>query len=66
VRRLVDEHKLNPANIAATGVGGRLTKADVLARINKPQAAPAQTVMAAATNAPAPPRATPRAVDAGA
>ena len=64
VRRLVDEHNLNPANIAATGVGGRLTKADVLAAINKPQAAPAQTVMAAAANAPAPPRATPRAVDA--
>ena len=64
VRRLVDEHKLNPANIAATGVGGRLTKADVLAAINKPQAAPAQTVMAAETNAPALPRATPRAVDA--
>ena len=64
VRRLVDEHKLNPANIAATGVGGRLTKADVLAAINKPQTAPAQTVMAAVTNAPAPPRATPRAVDA--
>ena len=64
VRRLVDEYRLNPANIAATGVGGRLTKADVLAAINKPQAAPAQTVMAAAPNAPAPPRATPRAVDA--
>ena len=63
VRRLVDEHKLNPANIAATGVGGRLTKADVLAAINKPQAALAQTVMATA-NAPKPPRATPRAVDA--
>ena len=64
VRRLVDEHKLNPANIAATGVGGRLTKADVLAAINKPQAAPVQTVTAIA-NAPAPPpRATPRAVDA--
>ena len=58
VRRLVDEHKLNPANIAATGVGGRLTKADVLAAINKPQAAPAQSVTAT------PPRATPRAVDA--
>ena len=48
VRRLVEEHKLNPANIAATGVGGRLTKADVLAAINKPQAAPAQIVIAAA------------------
>ena len=63
VRRLVDEHKLNPANIAATGVGGRLTKADVLAAINKPQTTPAQTVIATA-NAPTPPRATPRAVDA--
>ena len=63
VRRLVDEHKLNPANIAATGVGGRLTKADVLAAINKPQATPAQTITATA-NAPTPPRATPRAVDA--
>lgn len=63
VRRLVDEHKLNPANIAATGVSGRLTKADVLAAINKPQAALAQTVMATA-NAPTPPRATPRVVDA--
>ena len=64
VRRLVDEHKLNPANIAATGVGGRLTKADILATINKPQATPAQTVIGVATNAPAVPRATPRAVDA--
>jgi 2-oxoglutarate dehydrogenase E2 component (dihydrolipoamide succinyltransferase) len=63
VRRLVDEHKLNPANIAATGVGGRLTKADVLGAINKPQAALAQSVMATA-NAPTPARATPRAVDA--
>jgi 2-oxoglutarate dehydrogenase E2 component (dihydrolipoamide succinyltransferase) len=62
VRRLVDEHKLNPANIAATGVGGRLTKADVLAAINKPQAAPAQSVITT-VNAPTPPRATPRAVD---
>jgi 2-oxoglutarate dehydrogenase E2 component (dihydrolipoamide succinyltransferase) len=63
VRRLVDEYKLNPANIAATGVGGRLTKADVLAAINKPQAAPSQTVTVTA-NAPTPPRAKSRAVDA--
>jgi 2-oxoglutarate dehydrogenase E2 component (dihydrolipoamide succinyltransferase) len=40
-----------------------LTKADVLAAINKPQATPAQTVMATA-NAPTLARATPRAVDA--
>jgi 2-oxoglutarate dehydrogenase E2 component (dihydrolipoamide succinyltransferase) len=63
VRRLVEEHNLNPANIPATGVGGRLTKADVLAAISRPQAAPAAAVTAPAV-APALPRVTPRAVDA--
>jgi len=63
VRRLVEEHNLNPANIPATGVGGRLTKADVLAALSRPQAAPAAAVTAPAV-APALPRVTPRAVDA--
>ena len=36
VRRLVEEHNLNPATIIASGVGGRLTKADVLAAIKLP------------------------------
>ncbi|MFZ9134344.1 MAG: 2-oxoglutarate dehydrogenase complex dihydrolipoyllysine-residue succinyltransferase [Candidatus Puniceispirillaceae bacterium] len=63
VRRLVEEHNLNPANIPATGVGGRLTKADILAAISRPQAAPAAAVTAPAV-APALPRVTPRAVDA--
>ena len=58
VRRLVEEHNLNPATIAATGVGGRLTKGDVMAAIKAPQApAPAAQI-------PAAPRATPREVDA--
>jgi 2-oxoglutarate dehydrogenase E2 component (dihydrolipoamide succinyltransferase) len=57
VRRLVEEHNLNPATIAATGVGGRLTKGDVMAAIKAPQApAPAAQI-------PAAPRATPREVD---
>jgi len=30
VRRLVNEHQLDPAQLAASGKGGRLTKADVL------------------------------------
>ena len=30
VRRLVEEHTVNPAEVAATGRGGRLTKGDVL------------------------------------
>ena len=33
VRRLVDEHGLDPAAIARTGKGGRLTKGDVLAHL---------------------------------
>jgi 2-oxoglutarate dehydrogenase E2 component (dihydrolipoamide succinyltransferase) len=33
VRRLVEEHALNPAEVAATGRGGRLTKGDVLQHI---------------------------------
>jgi len=58
VRRLVEEHNLNLATIAATGVGGRLTKGDVMAAIKAPQApAPAAQI-------PAAPRATPREVDA--
>ncbi|MCZ7630042.1 MAG: E3 binding domain-containing protein [Microthrixaceae bacterium] len=30
VRRLVDEHRLDPDTIAGTGVGGRITREDVL------------------------------------
>ena len=60
VRRLVEEHNLNPATIAATGVGGRLTKGDVMAAIKAPSA-PAP---ASAAQIPAAPRAAPREVDA--
>lgn len=39
VRRLVEEHALDPATIEGTGKGGRLTKADVLNTIeNQPNA----------------------------
>ena len=59
VRRLVTEHNLDPARISGTGVGGRLTKADVLNAVNKaPSAAPA------AAPTPAPARTPSRDVDA--
>jgi 2-oxoglutarate dehydrogenase E2 component (dihydrolipoamide succinyltransferase) len=49
VRRLVEEHALDPAAIAGTGKGGRLTKGDVLAYLEQAQqAAPARTPAAAA------------------
>lgn len=41
-RQLVAEHKLDPASIAGTGKGGRITKEDVLAHLkDKPAPAPA-------------------------
>ena len=35
VRRLVEEHRLEPTQITGSGRGGRLTKADVLAHVEK-------------------------------
>ena len=66
VRRLVDEHGLDPSKIPGTGKDGRITKADVLAWIESsakpvegvaaPSSAPAESVSApasAASGAPA-------------
>jgi pyruvate dehydrogenase E2 component (dihydrolipoamide acetyltransferase) len=63
VRRLVNEHGLDPAAIEGTGTGGRITREDVLAHIDKtgsraqPAAAapaPAAPTPAAAAEAPPP------------
>ncbi len=43
VRRLVEEHRLDPRQITASGRGGRLTKGDVVAHLDKVSAQPAQT-----------------------
>lgn len=59
VRKMVEEHNLNPAAIAGTGKDGRLTKADVQKAI-----AGGQAKMTAAAPAPAPAKAGPRASDA--
>ena len=39
VRRLVEEHGIDPATLTGTGVGGRLTRDDVLAEIDRRAAA---------------------------
>ncbi len=44
VRKLVDEHGLDPAQIPASGKGGRLTKGDVLAHLASDEAKPAPPV----------------------
>ena len=54
VRRLVEQHNLNPAAIIGTGKGGRIVKQDVLAAVkNGAPAAPAAAPAAAAAPAPA-------------
>ncbi len=57
VRRLLEEHRLDPAVIAASGRGGRLTKADVLAYLERGavrEEAPQREPPAAPAEAPAP------------
>jgi 2-oxoglutarate dehydrogenase E2 component (dihydrolipoamide succinyltransferase) len=59
VRHLVDEHALDPAAIAASGKGGRLTKEDVLAHLAQPPAgaaAPAVVAVPPSAAQPAPAR----------
>ena len=64
VRRLVEEHNLNPTTISPSGVGGRLTKADVLAAIKTPQPAFPENRAGSGPTAAYTPRSTPRDVDA--
>jgi 2-oxoglutarate dehydrogenase E2 component (dihydrolipoamide succinyltransferase) len=40
-RRLLDEHQLQPAEVAATGKAGRLTKGDVIQHLAQPATPPA-------------------------
>src|SRR5581483_11549217 len=54
VRKLLAEHDLDPDSIQGTGAGGRITRADVLAVIDKGAARPAAAAPAAAPAATAP------------
>ncbi len=61
VRRLVEEHQLDPAKIKGSGPDGRLTKGDVLEYLNK-SSVPASTTTPAAAPAGKPATAVTRAV----
>ena len=54
VRRLVEEHKLDPQNIKASGRGGRLTKEDVLAHLEHQTTPQDSTVTTSEAPAPRP------------
>ena len=64
VRRLVEEHNLNPTTISPSGVGGRLTKADVLAVIKTQQTALPENRSGSVPTAANTQRSNPRDVDA--
>jgi 2-oxoisovalerate dehydrogenase E2 component (dihydrolipoyl transacylase) len=53
VRRLVREHDIDVAQLSGSGAGGRVTRDDVLAFIDKGAAAPAPQAAPAAPEAPA-------------
>jgi len=61
VRRLISEYGIDPSGLAGTGVGGRITRKDVEAEIDRtgatarPTAAPVPTVPAAAAPVAEPP-----------
>ena len=52
VRRLVREHGLDPAALVGTGVGGRITRSDVLNAIDERQRSAAATAAAASPTGP--------------
>ncbi|MGI9577055.1 MAG: biotin/lipoyl-containing protein, partial [Microthrixaceae bacterium] len=60
VRRLVEEHNLDPAAIAGTGVGGRITREDVLDAVDAGTASAAVQPPATSAAAPAPGGSAPR------
>jgi 2-oxoglutarate dehydrogenase E2 component (dihydrolipoamide succinyltransferase) len=66
VRKLINEHGLDPASITGTGAGGRITRSDVLAAAESRSGSATSPAPAAAKApaAPAPPAAAPAAAKA--
>lgn len=65
VRRLLNEHGLRPDEVDATGAGGRITRADVLAVIDRRGAGGPARPAAPARTAPAPQQPAPAATVTG-
>jgi pyruvate/2-oxoglutarate dehydrogenase complex dihydrolipoamide acyltransferase (E2) component len=61
VRRLIAEHHLDPTQIKGTGAGGRITRSDVLALIDRRNGGAAAEPAAPATKPAAPPATKPAA-----
>ncbi len=67
VRKIAREHNVNLSQVAGTGMGGRITKQDIMAFLEKPEGAATPTVSASASvpaaspSAPSPRPTTPEA-----
>lgn len=61
VRRMVEDHDIDPASLTGTGRGGLVTKADVLAHLEKAEAEPAQKAASVPETAATPVEAAPPA-----
>ena len=48
VRKMVDDHKVNPAEIAGSGKDGRVTKGDVIVHLDTPRASSVSPIVEAA------------------
>jgi pyruvate dehydrogenase E2 component (dihydrolipoamide acetyltransferase) len=60
VRKIAREHNLNLSQIPGTGMGGRITKQDIMAFLERPETATAPTVSARASEPASLPAAPPR------
>jgi pyruvate dehydrogenase E2 component (dihydrolipoyllysine-residue acetyltransferase) len=54
VRKIAREHDVNLSQVTGTGMGGRITKQDIMAFLEKPQTAAAPAPMSSSASAPAP------------
>jgi 2-oxoglutarate dehydrogenase E2 component (dihydrolipoamide succinyltransferase) len=54
VRKIAREHDINLSQVTGTGLGGRITKQDIMAFLEKPQTAAAPASASSSTPAPAP------------
>jgi len=54
VRKIAREHDVNLSQVTGTGMGGRITKQDIMAFLEKPQAAAAPSSASSSASAPAP------------
>ncbi len=61
VRKIAREHSVNLSQVSGTGLGGRITKQDIMTFIERPSAAPAASAPASSAPQPAPRSAAPAA-----